>query len=128
MMSRFDEVIDRRGTGSVKWDMAKQFGMPEHVLPMWVADMDFRTAPEILEAMHTCVEHGIFGYSVPREEYHEIVANWFRDRLGWKGAKGEWIVKTPGVVFAIATAIRIIGGSITGCLLLSSSVLSMTGF
>lgn len=102
----FDTVVNRYHTNSLKYDCAAQWDVPTDAIPMWVADMDFRTAPEILEAMHACVEHGIFGYSVPREEYHEIVANWFRDRLGWKGAKGEWIVKTPGVVFAIATAIR----------------------
>lgn len=102
----FDKLIDRYNTNSLKYDCAKQWGVPEDVLPMWVADMDFQTAPEILKAMHESINHGIFGYSVPKDEYYEVVANWFRERLGWKDAKGEWIVKTPGVVFAIATAIR----------------------
>lgn len=102
----FDKPIDRYNTNSLKYDCAKQWGVPEDVLPMWVADMDFQTAPEILKAMHESINHGIFGYSVPKDEYYEVVANWFRERLGWKDAKGEWIVKTPGVVFAIAAAIR----------------------
>jgi len=102
----FDRVIDRYNTNSLKYDCAEQWGVPTDILPMWVADMDFQTAPEILEAMHESINHGIFGYSVPKEEYYEIVADWFRKRLGWADAKGEWIVKTPGVVFAIATAIR----------------------
>ena len=106
MKYNFDTVINRYNTNSLKYDCAKQWGVPEDVLPMWVADMDFQTAPEILEAMHESINHGIFGYSVPKDEYYEIVADWFRKRLGWTEAKGEWIVKTPGVVFAIATAIR----------------------
>lgn len=106
MKYNFDAVINRYNTNSLKYDCAKQWGVPDDVLPMWVADMDFQTAPEILEAMHESINHGIFGYSVPKDEYYEVVAEWFRKRLGWMGAKGEWIVKTPGVVFAIATAIR----------------------
>lgn len=106
----FDTVINRYNTNSLKFDCAKQWGVPEDVLPMWVADMDFQTAPEILKAMHESIDHGIFGYSVPKDEYYEVVANWFRERLGWKDAKGTWIVKTPGVVFAIATAIRAFTG------------------
>lgn len=106
----FDTVVSRYNTNSLKYDCAKQWGVPKDVIPMWVADMDFQTAPEILEAMHACVEHGIFGYSVPKEEYYEIVAEWFKKRLGWKDTKGEWIVKTPGVVFAIATAIKAFTG------------------
>jgi len=102
----FDTVINRYNTNSLKYDCAEKWERPKDILPMWVADMDFQTAPEILDAMHESINHGIFGYSVPKEEYHEVVADWFRERLGWMEAKGEWIVKTPGVVFAIATAIR----------------------
>lgn len=102
----FDTVINRYNTNSLKYDCAEKWERPADILPMWVADMDFRTAPEILDAMHESINHGIFGYSVPKDEYYEVVAKWFRDRLGWKDARGEWIVKTPGVVFAIATAIR----------------------
>ena len=105
MKYNFDTVINRYNTNSLKYDCAKEWGVPEDVIPMWVADMDFQTAPEILEAMQECVAHGAFGYSVPKQEYYEVVANWFRTRFDWE-AKGEWIVKTPGVVFAIAAAVR----------------------
>lgn len=102
----FDKVINRYNTNSLKYDCAEKWERPADILPMWVADMDFQTAPEILDAMHESINHGIFGYSVPKDEYYEVVANWFRERLGWKDARGEWIIKTPGVVFAISTAIR----------------------
>ena len=102
----FDKVINRYNTNSLKYDCAEKWERPADILPMWVADMDFQTAPEILDAMHESIDHGIFGYSVPKDEYYEVVANWFRERLGWKDARGEWIIKTPGVVFAISTAIR----------------------
>ena len=61
----FDTVINRYNTNSLKYDCAGQWGVPADVLPMWVADMDFATAPEILEAMHESINHGIFGYSEP---------------------------------------------------------------
>lgn len=102
----FDKEINRYNTNSLKYDCADLWGVPGDILPMWVADMDFQTAPEILEAMHESINHGIFGYSVPKDDYYEVVAKWFRNRLGWNDVKGEWIIKTPGVVFAISTAIR----------------------
>ena len=102
----FDTVINRYNTNSLKYDCAAKWERPEDILPMWVADMDFQTAPEILDAMHESINHGIFGYSVPGDEYYEIVAKWFKERLNWQDAKGEWILKTPGVVFAISAAIR----------------------
>ena len=105
MKYNFDTIIDRHNTNSLKYDCAEEWGVPEDVLPMWVADMDFQTAPEIRDAMHECVTHGAFGYSVPKKEYYDIVANWFRTRFDWD-AKGDWIVKTPGVVFAISMAVR----------------------
>lgn len=105
MKYTFDTVINRYNTNSLKYDCAKEWGVPEDVIPMWVADMDFQTAPEIRDAMHECVTHGAFGYSVPKKEYYDIVANWFRTRFDW-AAEGEWIVKTPGVVFAISVAVR----------------------
>lgn len=105
MKYNFDTIIDRHNTNSLKYDCAKEWGVPEDVIPMWVADMDFQTAPEIRDAMHECVTHGAFGYSVPKKEYYDVVANWFMTRFHWE-AKGEWIVKTPGVVFAISVAVR----------------------
>jgi len=104
MMSRFDEVIDRRGTGSVKWDMAKQFGMPEHVLPMWVADMDFRSPECVRDALYRVAEHGIWGYTQTDGEYERVVCDWFYRRYG-AALRPEWIVKSPGIVFAVNAAI-----------------------
>lgn len=104
-MSRFDEIIDRKNTYSLKYDFAKERGIPEDTLPMWVADMDFRAPEEILAALKREAEHGIFGYSEPKADYYEAVQGWFL-RNHQYSFKREWIVKTPGVVFAIALAIQ----------------------
>lgn len=104
-MSRFDEIIDRKNTYSLKYDYAKERGIPEDTLPMWVADMDFRAPEEVLTALKEEAEHGIFGYSEPKEDYYEAVRGWFLRNHRYFFER-EWIVKTPGVVFAIAAAIR----------------------
>ncbi len=101
----FDTVIDRVDTDSLKFDFAKRRGKPENVLPLWVADMDFRTSDEILTAIHERVDHGIFGYTETRERYFEAVSGWMKHRHGWE-IRESWIVKTPGVVFALAMAIK----------------------
>lgn len=101
----FDEEIDRRNTGSLKYDFAKERGKQEGILPLWVADMDFRTAPEIIDALVEKAQHGIFGYSDVKDDYFEALYNWFSSHFNWK-VKKEWLVKTPGVVFAIAAAVR----------------------
>lgn len=101
----FDTVIDRYNSSSLKYDCTRQWRVPKDVLPMWVADMDFKTAPEILETLHESVDFGIFGYSIPPEDYYEVVADWFTKNFSWD-AKPQWIIKTPGVVFAISTAVR----------------------
>ena len=93
----FDTVPNRRGTNCFKYDFAREMGMPEDVLPLWVADMDFPTAPAVLERLHALAEHGIFGYSA--------VHNWYAQRFSWETQR-SWLVTTPGVVFAIAIAIR----------------------
>lgn len=105
MKYNFDKEINRYNSNSLKYDCARERGVPKDALPMWVADMDFETAPEILNAMHESVNFGIFGYSVPKKEYYETVIRWFSDYFGWN-PKAEWIVKTPGVVFAISVALR----------------------
>lgn len=97
----FDEIIPRRDTNSYKWDTASEEG----VLPMWVADMDFRTAPAVAEALRRRVEHGIFGYTKVPSAYYEAVINWFARRHGWK-INREWIVYTSGVVPALSAIIR----------------------
>lgn len=101
----FDTVVDRRHTHSLKYDMTKRLGKPEGVLPLWVADMDFKTSSYIQEAIIERVEHGIFGYSEVQEEYSDIVSEWMLRHHNWK-VDSRWLVKTPGVVYALATAIR----------------------
>ena len=101
----FDTVTDRRDTDCLKYDFAKRRGYPKDVLPLWVADMDFRTSSLILEAIHTRVEHGIFGYTESRDSYFEAVSGWMKRRHGWD-VERRWLVKTPGVVFALAMAVK----------------------
>lgn len=101
----FDQVIDRHNTNSLKYDFAVERGRPGDVLPLWVADMDFRAPEPVLHALRKSVDHGIFGYSEVKDDYYEAVADWFRTRFGWK-TQPEWLVKTPGVVFALAMAVR----------------------
>lgn len=101
----FDRVIDRRGTSCVKYDLFMEHGLPEDTLAMWVADMDFETAPEIRAALSDAASHGIYGYTAQKDDYYDAVKGWFRRRFGWELHK-KWIVLTPGVVFALAAAVR----------------------
>ncbi|MDR2456648.1 MAG: pyridoxal phosphate-dependent aminotransferase [Deltaproteobacteria bacterium] len=101
----FDEVIPRRGTNSIKYDFARERGMPEGLLPMWVADMDFRAPREVIERLVEAAAHGIFGYSAAKEDYYQSLGRWFERRYGYAVNK-SWVVKVPGVVFALATAIK----------------------
>ncbi|MDR1038291.1 MAG: pyridoxal phosphate-dependent aminotransferase [Deltaproteobacteria bacterium] len=101
----FDETVDRRGTSCIKYDFARERGLPEDVLPMWVADMDFRTPPEVVDALRQVAEHGIYGYSESKDEYFDPLRAWFSRRLGWTPERA-WLRKTPGVVYAINTAVR----------------------
>lgn len=101
----FDTVTDRRGTSCLKYDFAKERGKEEDVLPLWVADMDFQTAPGIVERLKKVAEHGIFGYSDGKEDYFRAVFGWYKKQFGWE-VKKEWLVKTPGVVFALAMAVK----------------------
>ena len=101
----FDTVVNRRNTYSLKYDFAKKRNMPEDVQPLWVADMDFKVSSYIQEALLKQVEHGIFGYSEVQEEYFEVVKNWMRRRHDWQ-VEREWLIKTPGIVFALAMAVK----------------------
>ena len=101
----FGRIIDRRNTKSVKYDLAAKKGMPEDVLPLWVADMDFRVSSYIQEAIARQVEHGVFGYSDTGEEYFEAVKGWMKRHHGWD-VEADWLVKTPGVVFALSLAVK----------------------
>lgn len=101
----FDTVIDRRNTDSLKYDFAKRRGMPEGLLSLWVADMDFKISSYIQDALMERVEHGIFGYSETKEEYFEAVKGWMKEQYSWD-VEEKWLVKTPGVVFALAMAVK----------------------
>ena len=104
-MYDFNKITDRHGTNAIKYDLAVARGKPADVVSLWVADMDFPTAPAILEALHAKVNHGIFGYSVPGEDFYETVKNWQKTEHDFDIAR-HWVVTTPGVVFAIACAIK----------------------
>ena len=100
----FDQVIERRGTCSIKYNPAAR-GMPDDVLPMWVADMDFASPPCVADALDERVRHGLYGYSKEDSRYFDAVRGWFRRRFGWD-VEREWLVITEGVVNAIHIAIR----------------------
>lgn len=101
MENNFDLLTDRRNTNSYKWDSAQN----NDVIPMWVADMDFKTAPSIIEALKNRVEQGIFGYTRVPEEYYEAVKDWFQNKHEWEISK-DWIIYTSGVVPAISAIIK----------------------
>ncbi|MDR1550171.1 MAG: pyridoxal phosphate-dependent aminotransferase [Hungatella sp.] len=101
----FDEVIDRKNTNSVKYDFAVRRGKPENLLPLWVADMDFKISGKVLDALHERIDHGIFGYSEVQEEYFEAIRDWMEKKHHWN-VESRWLVKTPGVVFALAMAVQ----------------------
>ncbi|MHC4494369.1 MAG: aminotransferase class I/II-fold pyridoxal phosphate-dependent enzyme, partial [Planctomycetota bacterium] len=100
----FDRLLDRRNTGSLKWDKYKS----RDVIPLWVADMDFQSPPAILEALHNRIEHGIFGYAVPPDELVETVVRRLEAKYGWK-IQPSWIVWLPGLVPALNIACRAFG-------------------
>ena len=104
-MYDFDKVIDRHGTNCLKFDFAKERGKNGDELSLWVADMDFQVAKPITDALQVQVNHGIYGYTEVKSDYFEIVKNWFKDNFDWEIKKGS-LVKTPGVVYAIAMAVK----------------------
>ena len=105
-MYDFDSIIPRRGTSSIKWDARPPFEADtEGVIPLWVADMDFKAAPFIIEALHRRVEHGVFGYVCVPDSYYEAVCRWFSGRHGWNVEK-DWIIYTTGVVPALSAAVK----------------------
>lgn len=101
----FNTIIDRTHTNSLKYDCAIQRGMPVDVLPLWVADMDFKISSYVQDAIHQQVSGGIYGYSEPQDGYYDALQSWMRKHHNWDINK-EWIVKTPGVVFALALAVK----------------------
>lgn len=105
MSYNFDEIIDRKYTNSIKYDFAVERGKPHDVIPLWVADMDFKVPPEVIDALVKASQYGIFGYTEVKKDYFEALYNWFKERFNFTIEPG-WLVKTPGVVFAIAASIR----------------------
>jgi cystathionine beta-lyase len=105
----FDCVIDRRRSSSIKWAAADTNLLPDEAaadpLPMWVADMDFRSPPVVIEALEKAARDGVFGYPFRTQSYDEAVCGWQKHRFGWD-AKPEWLVQTPGVVTALNMLIQ----------------------
>lgn len=83
----FDEVIDRKNTNSIKYDFAVRRGKPENLLPLWVADMDFKISGKVLDALHERIDHGIFGYSEVQEEYFEAIRDWMEKKASLECGK-----------------------------------------
>jgi len=107
MNYNFDEIIDRTNYHSVKWDELKtHFGdIPEDVLPMWIADMEFRSPKPVIEAINKAAEHGIYGYTSRPDSYYQAIIDWMEKRHNWK-VKKDWLVFSPGVVPALSFIIR----------------------
>lgn len=101
----FNKEINRYNTKSLKYDFKEEKGKPADIFPMWVADMDFKLPENILEEIKERVEHGIFGYSKPDDSYKEEVKKWYKKHFNIEINK-DWIVNTPGIVFALATAVK----------------------
>jgi len=100
-MYDFDEIIERRGTNSCKWDEVKA----NEALPMWVADMDFKSPPEVIAALEDRVRHGVFGYAGCWDNWYEVLLGWMKKRYGWE-ARREWIDNSPGVVASLNMLVR----------------------
>ena len=116
MKYNFDEIVDRRDTNSLKYDFAVERGKPEGVLPLWVADMDMRAPIEVRKSLAEAAEHGIFGYSEAKPRYFEAVKRWMETWHHWSPQQ-EWLVKTPGIVYAAATAVHAFTKEGEGCMM-----------
>lgn len=101
----FDTVVNRKNTNAIKYDLAKKRGKPEDAVSLWVADMDFPTAPCIKKAVAEKAAHGIWGYSCPDYRYYDALKKWYKERHNFE-VQNEWVVNTPGVCFALATAVK----------------------
>lgn len=101
----FNTVIERRGTCSLKWDVAETMFGSRDIIPMWVADMDFRTSEPVIQALRKVADHGIYGYATRLPSYYESFIGWMKRRHNWD-IKREWIEFTPGVVPSLNLAVR----------------------
>jgi cystathionine beta-lyase len=102
----FDTVIDRQHTSSVKWSYRKQLTGVEDVLPLFIADMDFASPPEVVKAIKKRAAHPLYGYTANSDEYYNGLINWMKKRHGWSGIQRDWILFTPGVVAGFTYAIQ----------------------
>lgn len=105
MRYNFDEVIERRGVNSVKWDAVKEIWNRDDLLPMWVADMDFRTPPFVMDALRKRLEHEVLGYTFACEEWYDSICNWLRHRHEWNITR-EMLTFVPGIVRGQAFALH----------------------
>ncbi|MBS3781947.1 MAG: pyridoxal phosphate-dependent aminotransferase [Candidatus Thermoplasmatota archaeon] len=101
----FDEGLDRTGTECAKWDFVEEYFDRDDVLPMWVADSDWKTSDAIIEALKDRVEHGVFGYGKPGKEHDEAIVDWVARRYDWE-IKPEWIVYTNGITPSLSVSVR----------------------
>lgn len=101
----FDQILDRTHTKSLKYDFAVQRGKPVDILPFWVADMDFEIPSELKQILLDRVNHGVFGYTDTDDSYWNVLEHWFTSRFNWT-PQAKWLVKTPGIVFALAMTVR----------------------
>ena len=101
----FDKLHDRRGTSSLKYDFGIERRRRDDLLPLWVADMDFRLPDEILDEIKNRVDHGIFGYTDPKDDYKKAVSEWYKKRHGFD-VEYSHLTVVPGIVYAIAVAVR----------------------
>jgi len=102
----FETIIDRTSKNSAKWTLMKRITGLDDLIPLWVADMDFKAPPEVVEALKERAAHPIYGYTVPTEGYHNGLINWMDKRHGWSGVEKDWILYTPGVVAGFSIAIQ----------------------
>lgn len=105
MKYNFDEIIDRKNSDSIKWATLKENYGDEEILPMWIADMDFKSSDEIIEALKERVEHGVFGYIYRKDSFYDSIIKWVKDHHNWD-IKKEWILFTPGVVMGLNIGVR----------------------
>lgn len=105
MKYNFDEIVDRKNSDSIKWtNLEEEYGL-EDLLPMWIADMDFKSSPEIIQALRDRVDHGVFGYNCLEDSFYQATIDWVKSSYDWD-IKREWMVFTPGVVPGISISIN----------------------
>ena len=102
---QFDKIVNRENTDCVKYDLRSLHGMGDDVLPLWVADMDFECAPAVKRRLESIVRHNVYGYTFSPDSYYEAVMGWYERHFSFKSRK-EWIITSPGIVYALAMAVN----------------------